>query len=157
MNKYLEKIASDHMLRGYISSAWQENAIAKEHGQEGLKGFKANAKKELIGKGRVFGRSVLEGAAGSLAGEAAGLGVSKLVRNRMPITSLLAPHVGKHLAGLAGALHGGYRSMKNQAAEAHAKYSTEKQAAVNQLVEAGVDFDQAVTLVNNKAKELYRE
>ena len=40
---------------------------------------------------------------------------------------------------------------------AAAALSREKQAAVNQLVEAGVDFDQAVTLVNNKAKELYRE
>lgn len=157
MNKYLEKIAADHMLRGYISPAWQENTIAREHGQEGLKGFKDNAKKYLTGLGRTAGRAALEGGVGSLAGGAAGLGLSKLVKNRMPITSLLAPYIGGSLGGFTGGIHGGYKSLKNQAAEAHAKYSTEKQAALNQLIEAGVDFDQAVTLVNNKAKELYRE
>jgi hypothetical protein len=52
------------------------------------------------------------------------------------------------LAGAAGAAVGG-------AAALAAKRGQEKKAAVSALVDAGVDFDQAIALVNAKAAQLY--
>lgn len=61
--------------------------------------------------------------------------------------SFLARHGGKIAAGVGAAALGGVG--------AAAAIGREKQAAVNGLVDAGVDFDSAVQLVNDKAAELY--
>lgn len=129
-NKYLEKISSDHMLKGYISPAWQENAIAKDHGKEGLKGFGENYSKHVGGGARANLRGVAEGTAGGLVGGSIGY----LAKN---------PALGAAVGATAGILHGGYRSLRNQAAEAHKKYASD-----NRYIEKIADFNQMSRVAN---------
>lgn len=128
-NKYLEKIAKDHMLKGYVSPAWQENAIAKDHGKEGLKGTGANVKKHLIGGLRTAGRGYAHGAAGGAAGAGVGaaLGAAGSAIKGGLKGAKSGGGVGALVGGIAGAYggvyHGVHKSLRNQAAEAHKKYS----------------------------------
>lgn len=117
-NKYLEKIASDHMREGYLSPAWQENAIAKDHGKKGLEGVGPNVKKHLIGVSRAVGRGYLEAAGAG----AAGAGVGALAGKAFGKT-LVGALAGAAVGAYGGLSHGAYKSIKNQAAEAHKKYS----------------------------------
>lgn len=155
MNKFLsqiEKMAQDkatlgEIARGYISPAWMENNIAKKHDKEGLKGAGANVKKHLIGGLRQAGRMYAEGAGGGVLGAAVGAGVGALKKD---------PKLGAMVGGLAGAysgmMHGGFKSLKNQANEAHQKYSgTEKKAAFDALIANGMDFDSALAAIEKEA------
>lgn len=121
-NKYLENIAkNDHMLKGYISPAWQEHAIAKDHGKEGPKGFRANVASHEIGTVRAGLRATGQGLVGGAAGAALGAGVHYLSKGKIPIVQATAvPGVaGFYAAGL----HGMHSSLRNQAAEHHKKYA----------------------------------
>ncbi len=139
------KSAKDHMLKGYFSPAWQENAIAADHGKEGLKGIGENVGKHVGGSFRANGRSLVEGVAGSAGGALAG-GLVGAVRGAA------GSRAGAAIGGVAGlyggVLHGGYKSLKNQAAEAHKKY-----ASMNELLEQGVDFDEAADMVKSAAEQ----
>lgn len=139
-NKYLEKIAKDHMLKAYLSPAWQENAIAKEHGKEGLKGAVRNVGKHFGGGFRAKGRAALEGITGAGVGAALGVGVGVLSKGK--INPQNAASIAGGAGNMVGVLHGGYKSYKNQAAEAHKKY-----AYLETLIDKGLDFDVAVKLV----------
>ena len=150
----------DHMLRGYMSPAWQENAIAKDHGKEGLKGFKANAGKHITGALRVAGRGVGEGVAGAGIGAGIGAGVGAAIAKLRRLDPIAGAKIGAALGGsgglYGGEIHGVVKSLKNQAAEAHEKYrGQEKKAAFDALVEAGIDFDQAMALVKQAEADVY--
>jgi hypothetical protein len=121
-NRYLEKIAEDHMITGWISPAMQEKAIARDHGKEGLTGNREYLKKALTGTSRVIGRGLLEGAVGGAVGGAAGLAAGVHLGGTKEDAKLKALIGG--LAGMYGAyIHGVQSSLRNQAAEAHKKYS----------------------------------
>lgn len=117
-NKYLEKIAKDHMVKGYISPAWQENAIARDHGKEGIKGVGANIGKHVGGEFRKAGRGYLEGIAGGIGGAVVGTGVNALTRGKLPNAGTALGIAG----AIGGTVHGAYKSLRNQASEAHEKY-----------------------------------
>lgn len=147
-NKYLEKIASNnHMGKALVSPAWQENAIAKDHGQKGPKGAWNNIKSHFGGSLRASGRSLVEGAAGAGVGAALGSGVGALLtkgRNVAPGAS-----IGGVVGSYAGILHGRYASLHNQGKEHNKKYSDmSKKAALDSLIEAGLDFESAVALIS---------
>ncbi len=126
-NKYLEKIAkSDHMLKGWISPAWQENAIAKDHGKDGLKGIGANVGAHYGGTARISGRGALEAIPGGLIGAGLGVAASALAAKRGKIIDPTNAGAAGALAGVyGGVLHGAQKSLRNQAAEHHKKYASE--------------------------------
>lgn len=151
LNHLEKKAKADETLRGIISPAWQENHIAKKHGEKGLEGVGANVKKHLTGDLRVVGRSLVEGAAGGWLGRAAGAAAGKLAKKDPRTAAALGAMSGYY----AGAVHGQIKSLKNQAAEAHAKYSgQEKKAAYDQLIEAGLNFDEAIGLIKAAEQDL---
>jgi hypothetical protein len=159
MNKYLEKLASsDHIMKGVISPAWQQEAIAREYG----KTLDYPVKTEIKGRARSVGRGLLEGGVAGVGTTAAGLALVKPTLDRVSrsktkatdayVRSIrriapsprktMAEAVKVHaihnkvfdniarrvfgaaaLAGTAGAIHGAYASLKNQAQEAHNEYS----------------------------------
>jgi hypothetical protein len=146
----MQKEAGDK-LRGVVSPAWMENHIAKEHGKEGPKGALANVKSHLKGSIRASGRGFAEAIGGGAVGAAAGAGVAALTRGKVHPTTGAA--VGGYVGYNAGGIHGMTKSLGNQSKEMHEKYR-EKQAAVDMLIEHGMDFDTAVDLVQAKADEL---
>lgn len=117
-NKYLEKIASDHMIRGMISPAWQQNAIAKDHGHSSAGNWGQALEKHVGGDSRQAMRSGVEGAVTGAIGGA----VSRLATLNNPSSAKITRAVSGASA-VIGSLHGWYKSTKNQAAEAHKKYS----------------------------------
>lgn len=143
-----EKAKKDHMLKGWISPAWQENAIAADHGKEGLKGVGANVGAHMGGGYRAVGRGYLEGIGGAVGGGAIGAAGGALVglASRGKINLGRAAGASSAVGTIAGAVggygHGFQKSLRNQAKEHHAKY-----AALENLVQSGVDFDQAVEMV----------
>jgi len=152
---------NDHKIEGYISPAWQENAIAKDHGKEGLKGVGANVSKHITGGLRVAGRGYLEGFGGSVAGGLIGQAVGLAGKNAHAVRT--GTSVGATLGGLGGLAHGVYSSLKNQADEAHKKYASEqdqsqdeieKAAAISHLVANGVNFDDAFEMVKQAEAEI---
>jgi hypothetical protein len=138
----------DHMLKAWVSPAWQENAIAKDHGKEGLKGFGQNLASHMGGGYRAVGRGYLEGIGGAVGGGAIGAAGGALVglASRGKIhpgrTAGASAAVGSIVGAVGGYGHGIQKSLRNQAKEHHAKY-----AALENLVQSGVDFDQAVEMV----------
>ena len=114
MNKYLEKIANDHIIEGLVSPAWQQKEIAHDHGKTGPEGWDAYGA-HLAGSQRAGWRGVGHGLMGGLGGAAIGA----LIDRHDPRLAL-----GLGLTGYAvGGAHGIYTSLKNQAHEAHEKYS----------------------------------
>jgi hypothetical protein len=132
-NKYLNKVANDHKLRGYISPAWQENSIAKDHGREGLKGVGANVGKHITGHIRVLGRGVAESLGGAGVGVGAGALIAKLTKKNPQLGAL----IGANLGYVTGGVHGVVKSLKNQAAEAHLKYSQGQEKKAEEIKLAG--------------------
>lgn len=147
-NKYLEKIAkSDHMLKGWVSPAWQENAIAKDHGKKGPTGIGANVAAHYGGALRASGRGFLEGAGAGVVGAALGGGVAALAKNNavaraakggLDLTKAynrIAANVNpKAAAGIgalvgyeSGGIHGVQKSLRNQASEHHKKYASDEE------------------------------
>ena len=107
---------------------------------------------KTIGRGaRVLGRSMVEGVAGAAGGAAVGAGIgalaAKALRKAPGVGAALGAGVGYGAGSAMGTVHGAGRSVQNQMAE--------KRAAVSALMGSGVDFDQAVALVQAKADELY--
>ncbi len=153
MNKflsYLEKNAGAvaDMARGYISPAWQENHIAKQHGKEGLKGVGPNVGKHITGAGRYLGRAMVESVAGGAAAAGAGALVAKLAKKDVAGAAMQAGIIGQNV----GAMHGIYKSLRNQNEEAHKKYSgQEKKAAYDALLEQGLGHDTAIELIEKEA------
>lgn len=119
-NKYLEKIAKDHMVKGWISPAWQENAIAKDHGKEGLKGAGANVGKHVVGATRSGVRGFAHSLVGGAVGMVGGAAVSALSKGK--INASRAKDAGTMAGSAIGTIHGTQKSLRNQAAEAHEKY-----------------------------------
>lgn len=158
------KEADDHMLKAMFSPAWQENAIAKDHGKEGLKGVGANVKQHFKGSFRSAGRGYLEGAAGGVAG--AGVGALLSLASKGKFTPKDGAIIGAIPGIYIGGAHGQYASLKNQAKEHHAKYASEQEltqeeqikmekiAAINELVANGINFEDAVEMVKQAEAEI---
>jgi hypothetical protein len=111
-NKYLEKIASNHMLEGAFFPAWQESQIAYDKGVDTSKNWGQVYEKHMGGLARQSLRSSTEATLGAAAGSLA----DRVVKTK-------SGKLGKVLGGTVGGLHGWYASTKNQATEAHKKYS----------------------------------
>ena len=135
------KAAGEHKLKAWVSPAWQENAIAKEHGKEG----DAGVGKHITGTLRAAGRATLEGVAGAALGTGAGMVANRMSRGRL---GPMAAGAGYLVGANVGGVHGAVASYKNQAAEAHKKY-----ASMNELLEQGVDFDEAADMVKSAAEQ----
>lgn len=118
------KVSKGDIARSYISPAWAEKNIAKKHGKQG-KGAGGLIGKHITGSlraaGRAYGEGVLGGTAGYGAGKLTELAAKKLGKN-LPHSGY-AGLIGAGAGYVAGGLHGGYKSFKNQAIEAHKKYS----------------------------------
>lgn len=129
-NKYLEKIAADHILKGLISPAWQQHAIAKEHGHRGPEGLGPNITSHFVGTGRAGGRAWLDGTGLRVAGRLIG-----------SVGGTKGEEAGAALGTLAGSVHGYYKSLKNQAKEHHEDYSQHKSAGLLEKIAARLDRD----------------
>lgn len=170
MNKFLsqiEKIAemSDAARISRTGRTAAEKHIAARHGKHSpRRDFVGSVVNDVSSDVRTTTRGLIEGgalAAGAYKGTKA---LSKYVKRGGPsgVTSLSKFKVGKTIgkaavplgvAGyLAGAIHGTNGSLNNQAAELNNKYSNhEKKAALDQLMDHGVDFDTAVALIEKEA------
>lgn len=161
-NKYLEKVAADHTLKGLVSPAWQEHAIAKEHGKKG-----PGAVESVVGDvaGRVrqsfnTGSGIVGGAAKGLTAGAilGGLGGAALMmkgHRGLPLSKAIKTQAAGEMAGMMGAtgaviggVKGGYNGLmdtvKQHAKEVHHEYSTGA-------------IDKHRKDVNNMAKEQYHK
>jgi hypothetical protein len=103
--------------------------------------FKEETGKEGGSAIRAYGRGLLQGVAGGAAGSAIG----HATRN-----PLLGAALGA-ASGLGGAVHGYGRSIQNQVKEHH------KQAALEDLMAQGIDFDSAVEFVKEATETLALE
>jgi hypothetical protein len=134
----MEKVAGaayDIAFKGYSNA---EREVARQYGQEGpAEGWFNDSKNNAL----PHMAAIAGGVGGGLAGSMLGLHVgSKFNR---PGLGLLAGYAGGAVAGMTPIL-------RHQAERLHEKYR-EKQAAVNMLVEEGLDFDSAVDLVMEKS------
>lgn len=168
MNKYLEKLAevtrnySSDAIIGAFSPALMKREIAVQHGHKGTGDTLARMGATHIGGwGRALGRGTAEGIAGAGTGFLTGAIASGLPllygKKVAPRTLNLAAAGTGLLGGLYGAGHGAYASLRNQAEEFHNMYEHEKKAALDALVEAGMDFDVAANLVKQAEKALLSE
>lgn len=97
-------------------------------------------------------------AVGALAGHGTNLATKIISGGRsrnMPVTPLIKG-MAKLNAKVFGVIDAGVAGVKSTARQLRS-HSQEKKAALDALVEAGVDFDEATTLVDSKARELYGE
>jgi hypothetical protein len=155
-NKYLTLIkeaSAGEVLRGSFSPAWMEHNIAGKHGKQGPKGIANNIVSHVTGTVRSQGRSLAEYVAGGAAGAGVGALTGLALKKKLgPEGAQAAAMVGGGVGALGGSIHGALKSLSNQAKEMHSKYSgQEKKAAFDKLVELGVDFDQAIALVEKEA------
>lgn len=154
----MEKVAGTGASIYFRGAAATERKVAKEHGQEGPeKSFWGDYKQNNSAMQRAGGRGLLTGA---VAGTATYHG-AKALANRAIRRGATTLHRGlTFTAGMtaigagAGYVGGIATSLKNQGKEMHKKYQ-EKSAAVNMLMDQGVDFETAAELVSAKSTELF--
>lgn len=121
-----------------------ENRIATQYGAAGPAGFKDKLKSNAKGNLRATGRGYLEAIPAAAIGATAGHLLTKAFGGHAMGNTL----GGAMLGALPAVLHGQHASFANQAKEMHKKYApAEKQAAFNELVDSGFDFDSAVNAV----------
>jgi len=153
-----EKIAAFEYLLGEGVDFDQAAALVKEASESLTKEAKKEDSEAWKGLARQAGRSTVEGIAGAAAGGAAGAGIgaiaNKLAKGNKPGAALLGGMAGYYTGSMAGSLHGSKTSLKNTIS----KVRHEKKAeAMGELLAAGIDFDQAVTLVKQASVEVYGE
>lgn len=148
-----KKASAGEIARGIVSPAWMKSNIAKQHGHK--EGTGDNWGQVLGthagGLARANLRSDVHGLTGAGLGAAGGAALAAILRQN-PET---AATIGAGIGGTAGIIHGALTSIKNQAKEFHKQY--EKKAAFDALVEAGMDFDTAITLVKQAEEALAAE
>ena len=140
-NHLLATTAVDLLPTGALfSPAVQDHLIAKDHGKEMAKGaFGRN----LAGIGRNVGYSIAGGVGAGAVGGVAG----KLLKGTLGRD--IGVVAGMGLGSLAGSIYG-----KKRHGEELNKLYAEKKAAMNELLESGVDFDTAVDLIKQAEAEL---
>ena len=124
----VKEAASNHIIKGMVSPAWQEHAIAKDHGKES----NAGVGKHIKGALRANGRSIVEGVAGTAVGGGIGAAIGAGIAKAKHLDVSTGAKIGGGIAGglglYGGIGHGVYKSLKNQGEEAHQKYAMIKQA-----------------------------
>lgn len=124
-NKYLEKIAqSNHVLKGMISPAWQERAIAADHKKTVHQTTGETLGAHYGGHQRAALRGAVEGLAGGTGGALLGAGIGALTRH--PEGAARGALIGGGAGLVGGNLHGTVKSYQNQGKEFHKKYSGDK-------------------------------
>lgn len=126
---------------GLYSPAIQDKLIAMDHDKEMAPGA---ISRNLAGVGRSIGYGLLGAAGAGLAGGALGGALKKSQG-----AAKLGGTLGAGLGGLAGDIYG-----KKVHGESLNKLYAEKKAAMDELLEAGVDFDTAVDLIKQAEAEL---
>lgn len=138
----MEKIAGTAMDIAFSGYSNAERNVANQYGHEGPRGgWVSDGVNNVVPH--------MQAVAGGLAGGIVGLGAGARLGNVVN-----RPGLGALAGYLLGSAAGMTPVLKYQANKLHEKYR-EKQAAVNMLLENGLDFDSAVQLVNDKASELY--
>lgn len=140
-NVYLEKIAqileqhekvAGDKLRGVISPAWMNKSIAEKHNQKAHANWGQVLESHAGGEARKDLRSGVEGGIGAAIGAGAGNGAGyALSKKYSPSPKNLSrvrgtrvgTAIGAAVLGGIGTVHGMYKSVKNQEAEMHKKYS----------------------------------
>ena len=135
-------------VKGFVGKHMNTAKLNVDAIRNGSGVIRTEAAKELARNPLVLGGAAAAGAAGAGAAYAgrekqAAAGQLLIGKGGMSLKKKLA--LGA--AGVAGAGAAGYG--------AHKALAQEKQAAVNSLVELGMDFDTAVAAVNQKAGEIY--
>lgn len=111
-NRYLEKIANDHMIVSLISPAWQRHRIAQDHGLKDAGNWGQTLATDAGGDARAGLRSAAEGYAGGVVGSAVGALVN-------PVAGL---RTGKIAGRILGGVHGYWKSHRNQARDFHHEF-----------------------------------
>lgn len=130
---------------GYKSPEAQEVYIAHAHGKP-LHGEPVDFMRRGE-KGRTT--VVIEGAKGTLLGGLTGLGVghgATRILGRYGHVSRDLSAIGGLVGAAAGEVYGIHRGVRKHGERLNALYS-EKQAAMNELLESGVSFDEAVEMI----------
>jgi outer membrane lipoprotein SlyB len=152
MNKFLSQIekaaqdatGGDAMKIHRLGRSIYEADYARSKGQESNRGYGSSVWNDLKGEARAGLRSTVQG---TIGGAALGGAAMALTKGHTGATAVAG------LAGyLGGAVHGAYKSYKNQANEIHAKYDDhEKKAALEALLNDGYSFDTAVQAIEKEA------
>jgi hypothetical protein len=129
-NKYLEKISSfQETAKGWISPAWMESHIAKEHGKD-ISNRSAGELLESHTRG-AYRRAFAPGDI-ALIGSAIGGGLVGAGLGHRSGKTFAGAQIGSAIGGLAGLIHKKHTDTKNISEELHNKY-TEKIASVGEL------------------------
>ena len=158
VNQIFDAIIADAMSQGAASNDQvHETGVAKAEGAVEAHAVPNQVKVAAMTSLLEAGVDFAEAAA--FITKAAGMAPKMLASSASKVRSVAVPeYVAKKgmSMGKKVAIGAGAAGLAGLGAAAAAKgRDNEKKAAVDSLMEAGVDFDSAVTLVNDKAQELY--
>lgn len=128
---------------GLVGPAVQDYVISRQHGQKVKPGaFMRNAEGLVTNLGFSTAGGISGAGVGALVGGLAGGVIGK--GNRDAIKSGI--QAGALAGGVPGAIGGSLYDMHRHGKKLHKLYS-EKQAVMNELLESGVSFDEAVEMI----------